>query len=51
LTPALQVSIARGELRPSLIGLRRSVAIETGLALAVFALVSWLGMLEPGGTS
>lgn len=50
LTPALQASISRGELRPSLIGLRRSIAIETGLALAVLALVSWLGMLEPGGT-
>jgi putative copper resistance protein D len=50
LTPALQASITRGELRPSLIGLRCSIAIETGLAFAVLALVSWLGMLEPGGT-
>ncbi len=50
LTPALQASIARGELRPSLVVLRRNIAIETGLAFAVLALVSWLGMLEPGGT-
>jgi putative copper resistance protein D len=50
LTPALHASIARGELRPSLFGLRRSIAIETALALAVLALVGWLGMLEPGGT-
>jgi putative copper resistance protein D len=50
LTPALQASIARGELRPSLVGLRRSIALETSLSLAVLALVGWLGMLEPGGT-
>ncbi|MBO9668964.1 MAG: copper homeostasis membrane protein CopD [Sphingobium sp.] len=49
LTPALQASIARGELRPSLSGLRRSIAIETSLAFGVLALVGWLGMLEPGG--
>lgn len=49
LTPALQASIERGELRPSLSGLRRSIAVETSLAFGVLALVSWLGMLEPGG--
>ena len=50
LTPALKASIERGELRPSLSGLRRSIAAETGLALCIFAVVGWLGMLEPGGT-
>jgi putative copper resistance protein D len=50
LTPALQGSIARGELRPGLVALRRSIALETSLALAVLALVGWLGMLEPGAT-
>jgi putative copper resistance protein D len=50
LTPALRASINRGELRPSLIGLRRSIAIESGLALAVLALVSWLGLMAPDGT-
>lgn len=49
LTPALGASIERGELRPSLSGLRRSIAIETSLAFGVLALVGWLGMLEPGG--
>ncbi|HEY1125027.1 MAG TPA: copper homeostasis membrane protein CopD [Sphingobium sp.] len=49
LTPALQASIERGELRSGLHVLRRSIAIETGLACCVFALVGWLGMLEPGG--
>lgn len=49
LTPALKASIERGEVQHGLSGLRRSIAIETVLALCVFALVGWLGMLEPGG--
>ncbi|MBO9580545.1 MAG: copper homeostasis membrane protein CopD [Sphingobium sp.] len=49
LTPALSASIERGELRPSLRDLRRSIAVEATLAFAVLALVGWLGMLEPGG--
>ena len=49
LTPALKASIEQGESRPSLSGLRRSIALEASLAICILALVGWLGMLDPGG--
>ena len=47
LTPALSEALVTGSRQPALKALRRSLAIETSLALAVLALVAWLGMLAP----
>lgn len=47
LTPAFQGALARGEPERALSALRRSVMIEAGLALAILALLAWLGTLEP----
>ena len=47
LTPALKRSIASTDHGRALATLRRSLALETALAVAVLALVAWLGMLEP----
>lgn len=47
LVPTFEASIAAAEHLAALHALRRSLAIETGCALAILALVAWLGMLEP----
>lgn len=48
LTPALGAGLDTGQGREGpLRHLRRSVAVETGLAFAVLALVAWLGRLAP----
>lgn len=47
LTPALRHALDMGREAAALSRLRRSVAIETGLAALVLALVAWLGRLAP----
>lgn len=51
LTPALASRIADGDHQSAIVRLRTSVALETGCAVAVFALVAWLGTLEPLATA
>jgi len=46
-TPRLADSIGRGAPGRALAALRRSIAFETILAVAVLGLVGWLGTLEP----
>jgi putative copper resistance protein D len=47
LTPALGAALAAGTREPALRALRRSLMLETGLAVAVLGLVAWFGMLAP----
>lgn len=47
LTPAFDHAIARGDAAGALGALRRSLSLETGCAVAILALVAWLGTLEP----
>lgn len=47
LVPAFERSLAEKDHAAALNALRRSLAIETGCALGVLALVAWLGTLEP----
>lgn len=47
LVPAFERSLAQANHLAALRALRRSLAIETGCAVAVLALVAWLGTLEP----
>lgn len=47
LTPRLASAMAGGDTAPALARLRRSVALETALALLILGLVAWLGTLEP----
>jgi putative copper resistance protein D len=47
MTPALEAAIARGDHSAAVTGLRTSLAVETGSAVAVLALVAWLGTLAP----
>ena len=49
LTPTLSVAMADGDHRRAMAALRRSLAVETGCAVAILALVAWLGTLEPTG--
>lgn len=47
-TPALAASLESSERQPqALAALRRSVALETGLGVAVLALVAWFGTMAP----
>ncbi|OYW46400.1 MAG: hypothetical protein B7Z33_03160 [Sphingomonadales bacterium 12-68-11] len=50
LTPALAIGIGTGESASALSALRKSLALEGLAALAILALVAWLGTLEPAGT-
>ena len=50
LVPAFERALARADPVAALNALRRSLAMETGCALAVLALVAWLGTLEPPTT-
>lgn len=47
LTPALEAAFAAGDHRVALAALRRSVVLEALAAIAVLALVAWLGTLDP----
>ncbi|MDP9424300.1 MAG: copper homeostasis membrane protein CopD [Pseudomonadota bacterium] len=47
MTPALEAAIARGDHNAAVTGLRTSLAAETGSAVAILALVAWLGTLAP----
>jgi putative copper resistance protein D len=47
LTPAIGTSLGRGDDAPSMRSIRRSVAFETSLAIAVLVLVAWIGTLAP----
>lgn len=47
LTPALERSLGGGDHQAALVGLRKSLAIETGAAVLILFLVAWLGTLEP----
>ena len=47
MTPALEAAIARGDHNAAVTGLRSSLAMETGSAVAILALVAWLGTLAP----
>lgn len=47
LVPAFERSLATADHAAALHTLRRSLTIETGCAIAVLALVAWLGTLEP----
>lgn len=49
LTPALGIAIRTGDTASAIIGLRRSLLAEGGAALAILALVAWLGTLDPLG--
>jgi putative copper resistance protein D len=51
LTPRLADAIGQEESVRALVALRRSMAVEASLAIAVFGLVSWLGTLEPSGSN
>ncbi|MGN7999127.1 copper homeostasis membrane protein CopD [Sphingomonas sp. 22176] len=47
LTPAFDRAIATSGPGAAVAALRRSLAVETGCAVAIFALVAWLGTLAP----
>lgn len=47
LTPALKTVLRLGNPGNALPALRRTLAIETSLAILIFALVAWLGTLAP----
>ena len=47
LTPALGAALKQGDAASAASKLRRSLVIETVLALAILALVAWLGTLAP----
>jgi putative copper resistance protein D len=47
LTPAFAQAIVSGDTGVALAALRRSLALESGTAIAILALVAWLGTLEP----
>ena len=47
LTPGLSNAIDNRDHQKAIHGLRRSLALETGSAVSILALVAWLGTLEP----
>lgn len=47
LTPALGAALEQGDAAGAASTLRRSLVVETLLALAILALVAWLGTLAP----
>jgi putative copper resistance protein D len=47
LTPAFERTIVNSDHRGALIALRRSLAVETTLVIAILGLVAWLGTLAP----
>jgi len=47
LTPALEKAIGRDDCPAAVGALRRSLTAETACAIAVLAIVTWLGTLEP----
>ena len=50
LSPRLERSIALGDNRAAVAALRKSLVVETGAAVAILGLVSWLGTLSPPGS-
>ena len=51
LTPAFEHSIATGDHTGALGALRWSLGVETACAVMIFALVGWLGTLEPSAST
>jgi putative copper resistance protein D len=51
LVPALEAAIDAGDNRRARDAMRRSLLLEIGCAVAILALVAWLGTLEPPGTA
>lgn len=49
LVPRFERAMAAGDHAAALAALRRSLAMETACAVAILALVAWLGMLDPLG--
>lgn len=49
LVPAFETAMAEGEHAAALMALRRSLAVESLCAVAILALVAWLGTLDPSG--
>ena len=47
LTPALATALQEGDGSSAVRSLRRSLLIESGCAIAILALVAWLGLLAP----
>ena len=47
LTPALGVALGSADVAPAIRDLRRSLILECAAALAILALVAWLGTLDP----
>ena len=47
MTPALEAAIARSDHSAAVNGLRATLAVETGSAVFILALVAWLGTLAP----
>ncbi len=47
LVPCFEAAIAAGDSAAARAHLRRSVAVETALAVVILALVAWLGTLQP----
>lgn len=47
LTPTFEAAIEAGDMREAIWRLQRSLAVETGFALLILALVAWLGTLAP----
>lgn len=51
LTPALATSLENGEHKKAIEELRRSLVVESALAVAILAAVAWMGLLAPPATA
>jgi len=51
LTPALATSLENGEHKKAIGELRRSLVVESALAVAILAAVAWMGLLAPPATA
>ena len=47
LTPALEASLDNGDHATAVAALRRSLALESAIAITILAAVAWLGLLAP----
>lgn len=50
LSPRLEAAVRAADHAYAVMALRRSLVMETGLAVLILALVAWLGVLSPPGT-
>lgn len=50
LTPALEASLDNGDHATAVAALRRSLALESAIAITILAAVAWLGLLAPPAT-